>query len=77
MKSRLAEALHVPLPRISDWLAGNYLPSGERALKLAQWVSQQQAKQTTSPGGAQTPPRPKTQSKASNEKKPQSGRKKQ
>ena len=38
MKTKLAKALHVPLPRVSDWLAGNYLPSGRHALFLREWV---------------------------------------
>jgi hypothetical protein len=77
MKTQLAKAVDAPLPRVSDWLAGNYLPSGERALKLRDWVRQQEAQQQQqSPGSVTPPPGPKTQSKASNEKKPQSGWKK-
>jgi hypothetical protein len=77
MKSKLAKALIVPLPRVSDWLAGKYLPSGGRALKLREWVrDQQERQQKQSAGSVLPPPAPKTQSKASNEKKPKSGRKK-
>jgi transcriptional regulator with XRE-family HTH domain len=72
MKTRLAKALCVPLPRVSDWLAGNYLPSGQRALALREWVQQQEAQQKQNPGSVSAPPGPKTQSKASNEKKPKS-----
>ena len=73
MKTRLAKDLGVPLPRVSDWLAGNYLPSGKRALQLREWVHHaQEVQQNQSPGSATTPPGRKTQSKASNEKKPKS-----
>ena len=73
MKTRLAKDLAVPLPRVSDWLAGNYLPSGKRALQLREWVHHaQEVQQNQSPGSATTPPGRKTQSKASNEKKPKS-----
>jgi hypothetical protein len=72
MKTRLAKDLDVPLPRVSDWLAGNYLPSGKRALQLREWVLEQEALQTHNPGSVSSPPGPKTQSKASNEKKPKS-----
>lgn len=72
MKTKLAKALHVPLPRVSDWLAGNYLPSGQRALELREWVRAQEGQQKKSPESASTLSGRKTQSKASNEKKPRS-----
>ncbi len=41
MKARLAADLGVPQPRVSEWLAGKYMPSGETALRLARWVELQ------------------------------------
>ena len=52
MKTRLAKDLGVPLPRVSDWLAGNYLPSGKRALQLREWVHHAQEVQQNAPGSA-------------------------
>ena len=72
MKTKLAQALRVPLPRVSDWLAGNYLPSGQRALELREWVRAQEGQQKQSPDSASTPSGQKTQSQESNEKKPRS-----
>lgn len=72
MKTKLAKALRVPLPRVSDWLAGNYMPSGRRALELREWVRAQEGQQKQGPESAITLARPKTQPKASNEKKPKS-----
>lgn len=42
MKAKLAAALAVPLPRISEWLSGKYEPSGETTLRLLHWVEQQE-----------------------------------
>ena len=72
MKSKLAQKLEVPLPRVSDWLAGKYLPSGERALKLRDWVREQEGQQEQSPASVPPPAGPKTQSKASHENIPRS-----
>lgn len=41
MKAKLAADLDVPQPRVSEWLAGKYKPSGETALRLAHWVELQ------------------------------------
>ena len=41
MKARLAADLDVPQPRVSEWLAGKYEPSGQTALRLARWVELQ------------------------------------
>jgi len=76
-KAKLAEYLKAPRPCVSDWLSGKREPSGETTLRLLQWVEQQERQQNKSPGSALTQPEPKTQSKASNEKKPKSGRKKE
>jgi transcriptional regulator with XRE-family HTH domain len=65
MKARLAKDLDVPMPRISDWMAGKYLPSGERALRLREWVGAHEAEQQKSPGGASNTTRAKTQVKPS------------
>lgn len=72
MKAALASAINVQQPRISEWLAGKYEPSGETTLKLLHWVEQQEAKQQQSPGSVQPPPGPKTQLGNLNEKKTKS-----
>ena len=59
-KSKLANALSVPLPRISEWLSGKYEPSGETTLKLLHWVEQQEVKQQQSPGSVIAPPEQQT-----------------
>jgi hypothetical protein len=70
MKSSLARAMDVDLPRISEWLAGSREPSGETTLRLLQWVELQERQQHKSPGSALTRPEPKTQStQGSNEKR--------
>jgi hypothetical protein len=60
MKTKLADFLGAPLTSVSRWLSGEREPGGETTLRLLQWVGQQEGKQE-SPGGAQTPPEPKTQ----------------
>ena len=75
-KAKLAEYLKAPRPCVSDWLSGKREPSGETTLRLLQWVEREERQQTKGPGSAITRPEPRTQSKASNEKKPPSGRKK-
>ncbi len=75
-KTELAEFLGAPLASVSRWLSGEREPGGETTLRLIQWVEQQERQQKKGPGSATTPPEPKTQSKVSNEKKPESGRKK-
>jgi transcriptional regulator with XRE-family HTH domain len=69
MKAALARALPEPLPRISEWLAGKYEPSGETTLRLLNWVEQQESHQQQSPGSVPPPSGPKAQSQESNEKK--------
>ena len=73
-RAELARFLHVPMPRVSEWLRKKRrkIPSGETTLKLLNWVGQQEGQHKQSPGSASSPPEPKTQSKASNEKKPKS-----
>lgn len=39
MKAKLARDLGVPKPRVSEWLAGKYQPSGEIALRIQKWVA--------------------------------------
>jgi transcriptional regulator with XRE-family HTH domain len=73
MKSELAKLLGVPPSALSHWLSGRRQPGGETALKLLQWVEQQEAHQNKSPGSVQPPPGPKTQLGNSNEKKTESG----
>jgi transcriptional regulator with XRE-family HTH domain len=72
LKARLAATLGVPAPRISEWLAGKYEPSGETTLRLLHWVEQQEAQQKTSPGSASTLPGPKTRMRNPDEKKSKS-----
>jgi len=39
-KTQLAKFLGVPLPKVSEWLAGKYDPSGETALQMLRWLDQ-------------------------------------
>jgi transcriptional regulator with XRE-family HTH domain len=71
-KAALAKWLGVSMSSVSNWLAGRKEPSGETTLRLLHWVEQQERQQNKSPSSAETLPEPKTQSKVSNEKKPQS-----
>ena len=73
-KAAMAKWLGVSLSSVSNWLAGRKEPSGKTTLRLLQWVEQQERQQNKGTGRDTPPPAPKTQSKASNEKKPQSGR---
>ena len=41
-KTALAKFIGVPLPKISQWLAGEHEPGGETTLRLLQWVEQQE-----------------------------------
>ena len=61
MKAKLAQAMKVPLPRISEWLAGTRKPGGAKTLKLLRWVKLLGG-QPKSRGRASTPPQPKTRS---------------
>lgn len=60
-KKELAIELGVPMPRVSEWLAGRREPGGGITLLLLHWVEQQEAQQK-GPGDASTPPEPKAQS---------------
>jgi transcriptional regulator with XRE-family HTH domain len=44
-KAKLAGYLEVPQSRLSEWLGGKYEPSGEIALRLSKWVSDNQKRQ--------------------------------
>jgi DNA-binding transcriptional regulator YiaG len=69
MKGELAQAMGLPLPRISEWLAGTRKPGGDKTLKLLRWVKLHGGQQK-SRGRALTPPQPKTRStKISHEKR--------
>ena len=76
-KAELARFMDVDPPRVSEWLSNSKKPSGETTLRLLHWVEQQERQQNKGSGSVDPRPEPKTQSKASNEKKPKSGRKKQ
>jgi transcriptional regulator with XRE-family HTH domain len=71
-KAALAKWLGVSLSSVSTWLAGRKEPSGKTTLRLLHWVEQQERQQNKSADSVSPPPAPKTQSKASNEKKPKS-----
>jgi len=60
-KAALAKFLKVDPPRVSDWLRGNYEPSGEVTLRLLEWVAAEEAQQKT-PGGAENAAKGKTRS---------------
>jgi transcriptional regulator with XRE-family HTH domain len=64
-KAELAAFMQVPMPRISEWLAGKREPRAESTLRLLEWVRAEEAKQTKSPGSARTPPEQKTRMKKS------------
>jgi transcriptional regulator with XRE-family HTH domain len=46
-KGDFAAAFHVPLPRLSEWLSGRVIPSGETALRLLTWVERLERKELT------------------------------
>ena len=63
-KGDLARSLKVPLPRVSEWLSGRVMPSGETALRLLHWVEQREQK-LNAPGGAINTTKGKTQLRSS------------
>jgi len=56
----LARSLKVPLPRVSEWLSGRVMPSGETTLRLLRWVERQERQQNTL-GSAMNTAKGKTQ----------------
>jgi transcriptional regulator with XRE-family HTH domain len=60
MKTKLADYLGAPLASVSRWLSGEIEPGGETTLRMLEWVQAEEAK-PKGPGGAITPPEPKTQ----------------
>jgi DNA-binding transcriptional regulator YiaG len=76
-KGDLARSLKVPLPRVSEWLSGRVMPSGETTLRLLHWVEQQERQPKESPGRVSARPEPKTQPRKSSYEKPKPGRKRQ
>ena len=71
-KAHLAAFLHVPRPRVSEWISGARDPSGETTLRLLNWVERQGRQQPKSPGAASTAPEQQTQSRKSSHEKPKS-----
>ena len=67
-KKALADALGVSPSRVSEWLAGDCMPDGDRTLRLLNWVERQEAQQTKRPAGGTTPTGLKTRKKEPNEK---------
>jgi transcriptional regulator with XRE-family HTH domain len=59
-KTALAAFLHVPLPRVSEWLNRKFAPSAETVLKILRWVEDHERKLKRS-DSAQTLPELKTQ----------------
>jgi hypothetical protein len=45
MKAALAKHLGVPQARVSEWLNGKYIPSGDITLELLNWVAKQEEQQ--------------------------------
>ena len=75
MKGKLAKALGVPLPRVSEWLSGKFAPGGETTLKMLRWVQEQES-QPNAPGSATNAAKGKaTRRKVVYEKKPTSSHK--
>lgn len=70
-KAQLARELNTTRQAVNKWLSGTGAPSAEITLRLLNWVNQQEQKPNT-PGGDINTTKGKTQSKASNEKKPRS-----
>jgi DNA-binding transcriptional regulator YiaG len=63
-KGDLARKLDVPLPRLSEWLSGRVIPSGETTLRLLHWVEQQE-RQPNTLGSASNTTKGKTQVRSS------------
>jgi transcriptional regulator with XRE-family HTH domain len=76
MKGRLAKALGVPRPRVSEWLSGKTAPGGETTLKMLHWVEDQERQQNT-PGSVTSTAKGKTQIGKSSYEKPTQVLKKQ
>ena len=74
-KGDLARSLKVPLPRVSEWLSGRVMPSGETALRLLHWVEQREQKLNALGGAINTAKGKATRRKVVHEKKPTSSHK--
>jgi DNA-binding transcriptional regulator YiaG len=74
-KGDLARSLKVPLPRVSEWLSGRVMPSGETALRLLHWVEQRERKQNTLGSVTSTAKGKATRRKVVYDKKPTSSHK--
>lgn len=61
-KASLARFLHVPKPRISEWINGVYAPSAEVTLRLLEWVQAEEASQQKTPGSVNATTEGKTRS---------------
>jgi transcriptional regulator with XRE-family HTH domain len=72
-KAKLARSLGVPAQQINDWLNGTYVPGGETALALLQWVEGAEAQQKKTPERALPRPGRRPKKRNLNEKKPSSG----
>lgn len=58
----LAKFLKVNQSRVSEWLRGKNEPGGDVALRLAEWVAAEEAKQENAPGSATNTAKGKTRS---------------
>ena len=74
-KGDLARSLKVPLPRVSEWLSGRVMPSGETALRLLHWVEQREQKTNALSSNINTAKGKVTRGQKSYETKPSSSRK--
>lgn len=74
-KGDLARSLKVPLPRVSEWLSGRVMPSGETTLRLLHWVEQQEQKPNALGSTTNTTKGKATRRKVVYEKKPTSSHK--
>jgi transcriptional regulator with XRE-family HTH domain len=74
-KGDLARSLKVPLPRVSEWLSGRVMPSGETTLRLLHWVEQQEQKPNALGSTTNTTKGTVTRRKLVYEKKPTSSHK--
>ena len=73
VKTALATRLNVTPGAISQWLSGKTMPDAEKTLRLLDWVREAEETKQNSPGGADTPPEPKTQRRKNRNEPTQSG----
>jgi hypothetical protein len=61
-KTELAKFLGARLSHVCDWLSGTVAPNGEVTLLMLEWVTAEEGKNKSGPGGAINTTRTKTRS---------------